>query len=151
MGNSIEDVSHIIELALAPAFLLVGVGSLLNVLSLRLGRIVDRARVVEQAWLDDQDPSEIALGRRRNELRSLDRRMAIAHWAISFCTMAALFVCVLVGALFLEDLAGGAPIFVIPLLFILAMALLIFGLLLFLVEVYLATRSVRVNQEMLRR
>ncbi len=146
---SMMALSNIITLALAPAFLLVGVGSFLNVLSLRLGRIIDRARVLEGAWRAEL--VEDAQSRRhRQELVTLDRRMAVVHWSISLCTAAALFICVLIAALFLSDLGNVSLGFGVALLFILVMGLLISGLILFMVEIYLATRSVRVSRELLR-
>lgn len=146
---SMMALSNIITLALAPAFLLVGVGSFLNVLSLRLGRIIDRARVLESAWRADL-PEDALSRRHRQELITLDRRMAAVHWSISLCTAAALFICVLIAALFLSDLGNVSLGFGVALLFILVMGLLISGLVLFMVEIYLATRSVRVSRELLR-
>jgi hypothetical protein len=81
------------------------------------------------------------------ELVLLDRRMTVVNQAISACTASALFVCLVVGILFVADLADiawGRPLAV---LFILAMALLTIGLLLFLYEIRLAARSLRVRQD----
>lgn len=151
MNDSAEIIalSNIITLALAPAFLLVGVGSFLNVLSLRLGRIIDRARLLESAWRAGPRHEPLA-ERGRRELLTLDRRLAVVHWSISVCTAAALFICVLIATLFLGDLGNVSLGLGVALLFILVMALLILGLILFLVEIYLATRSVRVSRELLR-
>ena len=41
------DVSHIIQLSIAPVFLLTGVGTNLTVLTNRLARIIDRSRTIE--------------------------------------------------------------------------------------------------------
>ena len=45
--SSVETIATVIQLAVAPVFLLAGIAGLLNVLSIRLGRVVDRVRVVE--------------------------------------------------------------------------------------------------------
>ena len=49
--TSIETIATVIQLAVAPVFLLAGIAGLLNVLSIRLGRVVDRVRVVETRLL----------------------------------------------------------------------------------------------------
>jgi len=147
-ASDISTISHLIDLALAPAFLLVGVGSLLNVLSVRLGRIVDRARILEESWAGGSAPGQDRT-RLKRELLTLDRRMAAVHWAITLCTAAALFVCLLIATLFIGDMSDAGIGGSVPVLFILAMALLIMGLILFLAEIYLATRSVRVSRDLI--
>lgn len=141
-----EAIAQNIQLALAPVFLLTGIASVLNVLSARLGRVVDRARKLE-AEFAGLDPGERA--RAQAELRVLGRRMAAAHWAIGLCTSASLSVCVVVALIFVSDLVSLKLSAAVAPLFILTMALLIAGLLLFLYEVQIATRSVRVRGEML--
>lgn len=136
-------IARQIQLAVAPVFLLAGVGAILNVLAQRLARVVDRARNLEAelASLDER-----ARARASAELGLLDRRMKVANLAISCCTASALFVCLVVAILFVSDpdgLAFGRPI---ALLFIVAMLLLIAGLILFLYEVRLAMRSLRLRR-----
>jgi len=139
-------VAHIIQLSVAPVFLLAGIGSILNVLTARLSRVVDRARSIE-ASIATYDPE--ARERALILLKVLDRRMATAHWAISCCTSSALFVCLVVALLFTADLIGASYSRTVALLFILAMALIVAGLLLFLTEIRLATKSVRVRRDLL--
>jgi hypothetical protein len=140
---AVNEIAHLIQLAIAPVFLLAGVGSILNVLAQRLARVVDRARRLEVEFetleLKDQGPARI-------ELRILDRRMTVVNLAISCCTASALFVCMVVAILFVADLASfrfGRPI---AYLFILTMLMLIGGLLLFLYEVRLAMQSIRIRR-----
>lgn len=145
---SISTIAHIIQLAVAPVFLLAGIGSLLNVLTGRLARVIDRARLLEHHIPEAEEEDRIV---ELKELDILDRRMALCHWAIGFCTISALLVCLVVMILFVADLITidfGIPI---SLLFIGAMATLTFGLLLFLIEVTIATRFVRVNEKYRRR
>jgi Protein of unknown function (DUF2721) len=141
---AVSAIAHLIQLAIAPVFLLTGVGSILNVLSQRLSRVVDRARKLEQDFASlDPGHREGA----KSELRVLDRRMTLSILALSFCTATALLVCVLIAILFVADLtnfAFGRPI---ALLFILAMLMLIIGLILFLWEVRLAMRSIRIRRD----
>lgn len=141
-------IAQNIQLALAPVFLLTGIASILNVLSNRLGRVVDRARRLE-GEIGSYDPETRRLA--VLELGVLNRRMRAAHWAIGLCTSSALFVCVVVAIMFVSDFvvmplsAAVAPLFVVT------MILLIAGLLLFLYEVQIATRSVRIRAELIER
>jgi len=45
---AISSIAQTIQLAIAPVFLLAGIGSILNVLAGRLARVVDRSRVLEE-------------------------------------------------------------------------------------------------------
>lgn len=129
-----------IQLAVAPVFLLAGVGAILNVLANRLSRVVDRARKV-QAAADSLDPVEREQA--AIELRLLARRIKAANLAIICCTASALFVCVVVAVLFIAEPTQIGAERVIAALFIAAMVLLIAGLVLFLQEVRLAMLSLR--------
>jgi hypothetical protein len=142
--TNVSTIAHLIQLAIAPVFLLAGIGAILNVLAQRLARVVDRARALEKEFESLDDGERARAGA---ELLLLDRRMSVVNQAISACTASALFVCLVVGILFVADLANinwGRPIAV---LFIIAMLLLTVGLLLFLYEIRLAARSLRVRQE----
>lgn len=141
----ISSVAHVIQLAVAPVFLLTGVGAILSVLINRLARIVDRFRALErhlpQAEALDTQESQTNV----TEMNILSRRARLIHWAISLCTICALFVCVVIATLFVGsvmevDLSGA-----IALLFIAAMLALITGLVSFLREISLATGSIHVS------
>lgn len=136
------DISSAVQQALAPVFLLTAIGGLLNVMANRLARVVDRARLLESEFAD------YPAGRRRiaiDDLAVLARRMTAANWAIALCTLSALLVCIVVALLFLEQLLGGQLQIIIAWLFVAATVLLTGGLMLFLWEVQLALRSVRVR------
>ena len=80
----IDAIAHNIQLAVAPVFLLTGIASILNVLTNRLGRVIDRARKLEaELAAFDATTRDRAL----RELGILGRRMAAAHWAIGLCTL----------------------------------------------------------------
>lgn len=140
---AVSTIARQIELAVAPVFLLAGIGALLNVMAQRLARVVERGRSLEREFLGlDEETRRLAAA----ELRILDRRMTMVHLAITACTAAALFVCVLVAILFvadLTDLAFGRPI---AWLFVLSMMLLILGLTLFLWEIRLAMHALRIRR-----
>ncbi len=144
--SGVDAVAHKIQLALGPVFLLTGIASMLNVLTNRLGRVIDRARKLE-AEIAGYDPA--ARRRAAVEIGILGRRTSAAHWAIGLCTLSALFVCVVVALLFVDNFVAISPGNLVAGLFVVAMVLLIAGLLLFLLEVQVAMRSVRVRSEML--
>lgn len=139
---STTDIGSAIQSALAPVFLLTAIAGLLNVMVHRLSRVVDRSRHLES------NMAELADDKRRiatDDLAVLAGRMTAANWAIALCTLAALLVCLVVALLFLEQLVGGRLDAVVAWMFIAATLLLTGGLMLFLWEVQLALRSVRVR------
>ena len=143
---AVDTIAQSIQLAVAPVFLLTGIGSLLNVFATRLGRITDRARKLENditGYTSERRTTAIA------ELAILDRRMAATHWSIALCSCSALLVCLVVAVLFVSEVATLRGSYLLPAVFIAAMALLIAGLLLFLYEVQIALRSVRVRAALL--
>ena len=144
---AVSALSHTISLAIAPVFLLTGIASILNVLVGRLARTVDRARALESTVSHVGGPEH---ERTVAELAILDRRMRIVHYAIACSSASALLVCILVAALFIADLADIGSARTVATLFVAAMALIIVGLVLFLIEVHIATRSVRVRSDLLR-
>lgn len=144
----VTQIAQLIQLAIAPVFLLAGIGALLNVVASRLARVVDRARALENEF---HSYDEAQRARAAAELCLLDRRMKVANWAISACTASALFTCLVVGILFVADLSEFAFGQAIAILFIATMLLLIAGLVLFLYEIRLAMRSLRVRSELLPR
>lgn len=140
---AITTIAHQIQLAVAPVFLLAGIAGMINVLAHRLARVVDRSRALEAEPPDDH---EVVRRLYFEELKILDLRMRVVNWSLSCCTSGALFVCVVVAILFVASLAKFAFGEAIALLFILAMLLLIAGLILFLYEVRLATRALRISR-----
>ena len=137
LAADIPGIGHAIQLAVAPVFLLAGVGSLLAVLTSRLARIIDRVHLLERELPENAGETEIA--RLHLAAIPLSRRARLIHWAISLCTTCELLVCVVVATLFIGaaltiDLTG-----LIGLLFVAAMLALIAGLICFLREIALAT------------
>ena len=142
-GAGASIIAHAIQLAVAPVFLLAGIGGVLNVVATRLARIVDRVRRLER----EVPTADEELRRRElKELAVLDRRIRICHLSIGLCTAAALLICIVVIILFVAALVTMDFTVPVSLLFIAAMISLTAGLLLFLAEVTISTRSVRVNE-----
>jgi hypothetical protein len=137
----INNVAQAIQLALGPVFLLTGIAGMLNVMTGRLSRIIDRGR-----QLAEGDPMPQARQRESidDELRELEHRRHLASGAITACTLAALLVCTVIAALFIEVMLDVPLKWLIGGLFTGATLALIAGLALFLREVHLATRSVRI-------
>lgn len=140
---AITTIAHQIQLAVAPVFLLAGIAGMINVLAHRLARVVDRSRQLEAEPPDAHEPVH---GLWLGEMRILDARMRVVNQALSCFTAGALFVCVVVAILFVAGLADFGFAKPIALLFILSMLLLIVGLVLFLYEVRLATRALRISR-----
>jgi hypothetical protein len=139
--SAILGVSHVIQLAVAPVFLLTGVGAILSVLINRLARVVDRFRVLERELPQLGDAVLPVL---RDEMDRLSLRARMIHWAIGLCTICALLVCLVIALLFLSSVIGANLSTLISVLFILAMFALVIGLLSFLREITLARSSIHV-------
>jgi len=132
---NVASVAYVIQLAVAPVFLLTGIGAILTVLINRLARVVDRFRVLSN--LSSQEQSAY-----KQEMTTLSRRARLVHWAVSLCTVSALLICIVVAALFVGSETSLDPSRPISLLFISAMLALILGLLCFLREIFLATGNI---------
>jgi len=98
----ITDVAHVIQVAVAPVFLLSGIGAMLAAVVARLGRIVDRSRLLDDR-LASADPAGKA--ELRGELVNLTRRSRLIDRAIVLATAAGFFVCLVIFTLFVEYLA----------------------------------------------
>ena len=144
--NETSDIAHIVQLAVAPVFLIAGVGAILNVVTTRLARIIDRSRFLEGAL--KEKPEESDERRMRKELAALDRRMVLSQRAIYLCSLAALLICVVIATLFLSTLARLHFGALVAVMFVAAMICLIGGLSLFLIEISIATRTLRVRAEL---
>ena len=143
--NSIEAVAGVIQLAVAPVFLLAGIAGLLGVLSTRLARIVDRASVIERRIPQAKRDEQRTLLRR--ETTVLWRRIGLINWAIRLCIGGALAVCLVIMALFVGALVAANIAVIVAMLFVLAMVLIVAGLLFLLSEVRLSTRQMREGME----
>ena len=144
--NSIEAVAQVIQLAVAPVFLLAGIAGLLGVLSTRLARIIDRARVIERRIPQAKSDAQSKVLRR--ETKVLWRRIALINWAIRLCIAGALAVCLVIVALFLGEFVAVNIAVIVAVLFVSAMVLIVAGLMFLLTEVGLSTRHMREGMEL---
>ena len=133
-------VTHGIQLAVAPVFLLTAIGTLLAVLTNRLGRAVDRRRSLDAALggLEGRIAEEA-----RRELGVLEVRGRLIYTAIALAVTSALFVCLLIALAFLDALVAMDLARVVVTLFVLSLFSLILGLAVFLREIFLAVNSPR--------
>ncbi len=136
--QTIYDISHVIQLSVAPVFLLTAIGTILGVLSNRLARIVDRARALNERLEDSPGNRLPAI---RAEMGTLAQRRRMVNLAITFGTTAALLVCVSIATVFLGAVMRANVAVAVASLFILAMAAFVAALVCFLREVLLAVRS----------
>lgn len=135
--TSLASIAHVIQLAVAPVFLISGVAALLTVLTNRLARIIDRARALDTlSSLTDEI---------RDELNVLTQRAHFINRSIALVTASALLIATLIVVLFLGAFLTLNVAAVVGVLFVVAMIALIGGLVTFLQEVRLATRTMRLH------
>ncbi|HXW75728.1 MAG TPA: DUF2721 domain-containing protein [Steroidobacteraceae bacterium] len=135
------DIPHLVQASLAPVFLLSGVAATLGVLTNRLSRIVDRARILEGQL--EGHPGQAA--HLHADLQVLARRAHYINVAISLATIAALLVALVVVALFANAFFGSELGLVIALLFVGAMVCLSAAFIAFFIEVRIAVAALRIG------
>lgn len=134
--NNYFDLANIIQLAVAPAFLLTGIGAMLSVMTNRLARIIDRFRVLNELKKDLSEDDFLELG-------LLKLRAKWNHWAIAFTTLSALLVCIVIASIFVSTEISFNFDKYIAFLFIGAMTSLILGLMSFTREISLSKNVVK--------
>jgi len=134
-------IAQSIQLAVASVFLLSAVGIVLTVLTNRLARVIDRARNVEATVPSGAQ----ALSDHQEELRVLARRARLMNRAITMSVVCALLVALVVVAIFLNEFVTTDLSRLIAALFVLGIFSFIAALLLFLREVFLAIRALKIG------
>ncbi|MDA3945701.1 MAG: DUF2721 domain-containing protein [Helicobacteraceae bacterium] len=135
--TAVNGVAQLIQLAVAPVFLLAAVGALLNVFTGRLSRIIDKIEKFDH--YGDDIPKSFTADYIKARRDSLAKRMRNMNLAILFCTVTGLLVAVVIVTMFLSAMLEFEEYLLIALLFILAMVSLILSLTLFLREIFLTT------------
>ena len=143
MGGSGGMIAQTIQLALAPVFVLVAMGNIMNILSMRLGRAVDRSRQLQELHVATEGAEHDRVVR---SMRTLDRRLQLITRAITLLVLSGLTIGTCVALLFVEELfkvnlqqvAGAA--------FFLAILLLMGALWLFLHEIRIAAQAIRISE-----
>ena len=140
------EIGVVIQMAVAPAFLLTGIGAILTVMGHRLARIVDRFRVLKEGTNKktlDEALADVLESKVINELNSLLLRAKWTHWAIALTTTSALFICLLIAMIFIATEVRFELDQYLTILFIVAMSSLVLGLLCFLREVSLSKSIIK--------
>ncbi len=138
---NISTIANVIDISVAPVFLLAGISGLLMVLTNRLARTIDRSRSLQAAinrQLSPEHKKVIDL-----EMASLLKRSRYINLAVNFATVSALLVCFVIITLFLGNLISANVAFVVASLFIVCMIVLAAAFSFFLAEVFIASRSLR--------
>lgn len=136
------DIAHVIQLAVAPVFLLAGIGSILGVMAARLARVVDFARVLEGRLTTADAALQPDL---RERLNTFAQRARLIGRAIALCTLTALLVCATIITLFIGAFWSVSTAIPAALLFIGALLSFAVALMMFLREIFLATSSLRIG------
>jgi hypothetical protein len=134
--NIIGGAARAIQLAIAPVFLLSAIAGFLNVLTNRLGRVIDRSRALE---VKIENPSSSVVAALYTELATLSKRAKLIDYAITLCTTTSLLVCAVIVILFLGTFLNFDINITVMVLFITAMLSLVMALLCLLREILIAT------------
>jgi hypothetical protein len=141
--EGLDDITHAIQLSIAPVFLLTAIAGFLNALVARLGRAIDRRRALEELVPAYEGAT---LEGMRDELRLLARRIKYITSAIGLAVLSAIFICILIGTAFLGGYVGLALVRTIAMLFVVAILALTICLLAFFREVILAANATQHQQ-----
>lgn len=136
------DISHVIQISVAPVFLLAGIGSILGVMATRLARIIDSARLLEGRLATAEAATYADLHAR---LRLLATRAQLVSRAIALCTLTALLICSVIITLFIGAFFSVPAVIPAALLFISALLSFSLALIWFLREVFIATASLKIG------
>jgi hypothetical protein len=138
------NIGSLVQLAIAPAFLFVGLGSMLRVLNNRLNRLTNRLRSLEEKLAQPAGMGSLPVDRPfiQQELLDLYGSRRALYRAIMLAAAAALLTCLLILTIFVDDLINIDLVQTTALLFVAAIACLVGSLLLFLREIMLSSRRV---------
>ena len=139
-------IAQTIQLALAPVFVLVAIGNIMSILSIRLGRIVDRSRALQERHGVTEGMEHDTLVA---EIRAIDRRIVIVGRALTLLVLSGLVIGLTVSLLFLDEFAGMDLQAFIGGSFLVAIGLLMASLLLFLRETRIAAATLRIPEHLL--
>jgi hypothetical protein len=140
LEGHVTDIARVIQLAVAPVFLLTAIGTILSALNNRLGRIIDRRRLLEDRTRKIIAEGSEATKEDVEELALLAQRIGLIYNAIVFAVGSGLFICLLVATAFTGVFISIDLARVVAVLFILSMVALIGSLALLLREVFLAVK-----------
>jgi hypothetical protein len=135
----VYSITHLIQLAVAPVFLLTGVGAMLSVLTMRMSRVVDRGHVIVKTVKD----TDSTLQDFKEEIQALKTRSEFIHRSIIFCSLTAFFICLVIMTIFAANFIQAKLGILVAGLFGLAMLSFIISLVYFLREVAISSHSIK--------
>jgi hypothetical protein len=138
MPSQLSDIAHVIQLAVAPVFLLTAIGTVLSALNIRLGRIIDRRRLLEARL---QTPDEGSRDAIVTELRILGKRIRLIYHSIMFAVASGILVCLVVATGFVGVFVAIDLSDAVGVMFMLSMLCLIGCLVTLLREIFLAVEA----------
>ncbi len=139
-------IAQTIQLALAPVFVLVAIGNILNLLAGRLGRVVDRARFLQSRYKETEGAEHDEVVR---EIRSVDQRIAMINRAMLLLVLSALMIGLTVLSIFLTTYYWSHLGWLDGVFFLFALTLLMIALVTFLSEARLASSTLRIPARLL--
>lgn len=147
-NNLVSTISALIQLSVAPVFLLAGVAGLLNVFIGRLTRIIDKLEKLD-SFVNSQEKKEKEYSQDKiiKRRKFLVMRLENTNLAIFFCTATGLMVALVIFTIFFSELFSFDSSIFLSILFILAMSCLIIALILFLREIYFTTSYIRTKKD----
>jgi hypothetical protein len=143
MNITLTQLIPILQLATGPVILISGVGLLLLSFTNRLGRLIDRSRLLHRERISGPGAAQLVL--LQAQINLIDRRAGILRRAITLAGLTVLLVSVLILVLFLAALFQLELGAVIIALFALALLALIGAMLGFLREITLSLEAVRLE------
>lgn len=139
-------IAQTIQLALAPVFVLVAIGNIMNILTTRLGRIVDRSRQLQRLYSETSGHEHDAIV---IEIRYIDRRIQLIGRALTMLVLSGLGIGVTVGVIFTGELLSEEFRAIAGSTFFVAIALLMVALIHLLRETRIVAQSLRIPSELL--
>ncbi len=135
-----DSISHGIQLAVAPVFMLSAVAALIGALAARLSRIIDRARSIEDRLatgvISDADAAYW-------ELNRLRLRGRVVNWSVGLLVVCAMLIGATVMTLFLGETLVPHSERLVPWSFLGGITSFVLALMCFLAETLLATHTLR--------
>ena len=138
-----DSIAHIIQVALAPAFLLSALATLLNVFSTRLGRIADKVDALSAEAARMERATDAEARRLTRRLTFLRRRSFMLDVAVALASLGGCLIGLAVLTLFVGALRDGAAASVLFVCFGAALVCIVAAIAAFMTEILMAGRGVR--------
>ena len=142
--TTLEKIIPMLQVAIGPVILISGIGLLLLTMTNRLGRAIDRARLLK-AELSKRTDEERAQA--LAQVAILYRRARVVRLSIILATVSALLASALIITLFVTALLHWEQGFFIGLIFIACMTALLASLVAFICDINLALHALKLELE----